>query len=68
MANPRTVARVSARIKQRVAHCLQFELNDRLGQTTRVEFNDIQFNPILDTDEFRFKIPEGADVIDESAI
>ncbi len=47
---------------------VQFELKDRLGQTTRVEFNDIQLNPTLDSDEFRFKIPEGADVIDESAI
>lgn len=47
---------------------VQFELKDRLGQTTRVEFNDIELNPTLDTDEFRFKIPEGADVIDESTI
>jgi ribosome-binding factor A len=38
MANPRTVARVSARIKQRVAHCLQFELNDpRAGVVTVTE-------------------------------
>ncbi len=38
MANPRTVARVSARIKQRVAHCLQFELNDpRAGVVTITE-------------------------------
>ena len=38
MANPRTVARVSARIKQRVAHCLQFELNDpRSGVVTVTE-------------------------------
>ncbi len=28
MANPRTLARVAARIQQRVAYCLQFELND----------------------------------------
>lgn len=28
MANPRTIARVAARIQQRVAYCLQFELND----------------------------------------
>jgi len=38
MANPRTVARVSARIRQRVAHCLQFELNDpRAGMVTVTE-------------------------------
>ena len=28
MANPRTIAKLEARIKERVAHCLQFELND----------------------------------------
>jgi len=40
MANPRTVARVSARIRQRVAHCLQFELNDpRSGVVTVTEVN-----------------------------
>jgi len=38
MANPRTVARVSARIQQRVAHSLQFELNDpRSGMVTVTE-------------------------------
>ena len=38
MANPRTVARVSSRIQQRVAHCLQFELNDpRSGMVTVTE-------------------------------
>ena len=47
---------------------VRLELKDRLGQTTRVEFTDIQLNPSLDTDEFRFNIPDGADVIDESAI
>ena len=28
MANPRTRARIEARIKERVAHCVEFELND----------------------------------------
>lgn len=28
MANPRTIARLEARILERAAHCLQFELND----------------------------------------
>jgi ribosome-binding factor A len=28
MANPRTIARLQARIHERAAHCLQFELND----------------------------------------
>ncbi len=47
---------------------VRLELKDRLGQTTRVEFTDIELNPRLDPDEFRFNIPDGADVIDESAI
>lgn len=46
---------------------VRLELKDRLGQTTRVEFTDIELNPRLDSDEFRFNIPDGADVIDESA-
>ena len=38
MASPRTVARVAARIRQRVAHCLQFEVNDpRAGSITVTE-------------------------------
>ena len=28
MANPRTIARIASRIQQRVAYCLQFEVND----------------------------------------
>lgn len=28
MANPRTIARLEARIQERAAHCLQFELKD----------------------------------------
>ena len=28
MANPRTIARLEARIHERAAHCLEFELND----------------------------------------
>jgi ribosome-binding factor A len=28
MANPRTKARIEARIRERVAHCVEFELND----------------------------------------
>jgi outer membrane lipoprotein carrier protein len=47
---------------------VRLELKDRLGQTSRVEFTDIELNPRLDSDEFRFNIPDGADVIDESAI
>lgn len=40
MANPRTIARMESRIRERAAYCLQFELNDpRAGLVTitRVE-------------------------------
>ncbi len=40
MANPRTIARLSARIHERAAHCLQFEINDPRASfitITRVE-------------------------------
>lgn len=40
MANPRTVARIAARIKERVAHCVEFELSDPRSSfitITRVE-------------------------------
>jgi len=42
VANPRTIARLEARIHERAAHCLQFEINDpRAGfiTITRVELN-----------------------------
>ncbi len=40
MANPRTIARISARIQERAAHCLQFEIRDPRASfvtVTRVE-------------------------------
>ena len=40
MANPRTIARLSARIQERAAYCLQFEVNDPRASfitVTRVE-------------------------------
>lgn len=45
MANPRTIARLEARIRERVAYCLEFELNDprvTFATVTRVELtNDL---------------------------
>ncbi len=40
MANPRTIARLAARIQERAAYCLQFEVNDPRASfitVTRVE-------------------------------
>ncbi|MAF66271.1 MAG: ribosome-binding factor A [Planctomycetes bacterium] len=42
MANPRTIARLEARIKSRVAYCIQFELKDPRSSfvtVTRVELS-----------------------------
>ncbi|MCA8978602.1 MAG: 30S ribosome-binding factor RbfA [Planctomycetes bacterium] len=51
MANPRTIARMEARIKERAAYCLQFELNDpRAGLVTitKVELaQDLQSGKIF---------------------
>jgi outer membrane lipoprotein carrier protein len=39
------------------------ELSDKLGQTTALEFRNVQRNPKFDAMQFVFKPPEGADVI-----
>lgn len=42
MANPRTIARLEARIQERAAHCLQFEVSDPRASfitVTRVELS-----------------------------
>lgn len=46
---------------------VNLELDDRLGQRTQLEFSRIEINPRLDEASFRFDIPPGADVIDDSA-
>lgn len=42
------------------------ELQDNLGQTTRIRFRDVKINPSIAADAFRFTPPEGADVIGEA--
>jgi len=39
------------------------ELLDSFGQTTRVELSQIQSNPSLPANEFRFIPPAGVDVV-----
>jgi len=39
------------------------ELADKLGQTTALEFRNVQRNPVIDASRFTFKPPAGADVI-----
>ncbi|MCL4791302.1 MAG: outer membrane lipoprotein chaperone LolA [Gammaproteobacteria bacterium] len=46
---------------------VNLELDDRLGQRTQLEFSRMEINPRLDEASFRFDIPPGADVIDDSA-
>ena len=38
-------------------------LTDNLGQVTELRFSDLQRNPALDAQQFRFKIPPGVDVV-----
>ena len=45
MANPRTVARVAARIRQRIAHCLQFEIND--PRASSITITEVQLSADL---------------------
>lgn len=40
------------------------ELRDNLGQTTRIEFHDIELNPTLSDELFEFTPPEGTDVVE----
>lgn len=42
------------------------ELDDRLGQHTRVEFSDVVLNPPVGADTFTFEVPPGVDVIDDA--
>lgn len=64
MANDRTIARLEARIKERVAHCIEFELNDPRSSfitVTKVDLSrDIStvkvFYSVLGSDADRSKV------------
>jgi len=43
-------------------------LDDRLGQQTRIDFSEVRTNPPLSPEVFRFQLPPGADVIDDSEL
>lgn len=43
------------------------QLADKLGQTTRLEFSQIERNPPLDPSRFTFTVPPGADVIGDAS-
>ncbi|MGM8898573.1 MULTISPECIES: outer membrane lipoprotein chaperone LolA [unclassified Psychrobacter] len=40
-------------------------LNDTLGQTTSIKFNDIKLNPSVSSSQFKFTPPKGVDVINQ---
>ncbi|MGH8177287.1 MAG: outer membrane lipoprotein chaperone LolA [Steroidobacter sp.] len=43
------------------------QLADKLGQTTRLEFMQLERNPPLDPSRFTFTVPPGADVIGDAS-
>jgi len=45
----------------------QMELKDSFGQFTRLRFENVRLNKRFGADTFRLTIPEGVDVIDETA-
>jgi outer membrane lipoprotein carrier protein len=47
---------------------LALELDDRLGQRTRIEFESPRINTAVSADTFRFTPPTGADVIDDTEL
>lgn len=47
---------------------LALELDDRLGQRTRIDFQSPRLNASVPADTFRFTPPAGADVIDDAEL
>ncbi|MBL8226014.1 MAG: outer membrane lipoprotein chaperone LolA [Chromatiales bacterium] len=47
---------------------LALELDDRLGQRTRIDFQSPRLNAAVPADTFRFMPPAGADVIDDAEL
>jgi outer membrane lipoprotein-sorting protein len=43
------------------------QLADKLGQTTTLEFTQLERNPALDPSRFSFTVPPGADVIGDAS-
>jgi len=45
-------------------HLIALQVNDNLGQSTSIEFSDVELSPGFDGEHFLFSPPEGVDVID----
>ena len=52
-------------VKNKIIQCL--EIQDGFGQLTKLYFENVQINKAVSDDVFSFAIPEGVDVIDETA-
>ena len=48
-----------------VAGVQAMELTDHFGQTTKLKFSALVRNPKVESSEFRFEPPNGADVLGE---
>lgn len=46
---------------------VRLELDDQLGQTTRIDFDNIRINRGVDGDRFRLDLPADVDVVDAGA-
>ncbi|ABM62161.1 outer membrane lipoprotein chaperone LolA [Halorhodospira halophila] len=51
-----------ARLGMRDGHPSALEIDDALGQVTRVELDEVRLNDAVDEERFRFEPPEGVDV------
>ncbi len=54
MANPRTVARIAARIKERIAYCIEFELSDPRGGF--ITITNVEVTPDLASARVSFSV------------
>lgn len=54
MATPRTIARLEARIQQRAAHCLEFELRD--PRTAFITITRVELTPDLASGKIHYSV------------
>lgn len=44
---------------------VRLDLDDQLGQTTRIRFSDIRINGGIDDERFRLDVPDDVDIVDD---
>jgi len=57
MANPRTIARLEARIHERAAHCLEFEVSD--PRATFITITRVELTPDLSSGKIHYSVLGG---------